>query len=70
MSEALRGVVVGGGIAPRVLPRMTAGGFLAAFRDKGRLAPLMADIPVRVVLDPHAAVLGAAVVAEELLSGV
>lgn len=67
---ALRGVVVGGGIAPRILPRLAAGGFLAAFRDKGRLAPLMADIPVRVVLDPQAAVLGAAVVAEELLSGV
>jgi hypothetical protein len=30
----------------------------------------MADIPVRVVLDPQAAVLGAAVVAEELLRGV
>jgi glucokinase len=65
---ALRGVVLAGGIAPRILPLLVTGGFLAAFRDKGRLAPLMADIPVRVVLDPSPAVLGAAVVATELLS--
>jgi glucokinase len=63
---ALGGVIVGGGIAPRIVPRLTAGGFLAAFHDKGRLGTLMAEIPVRVALDPRAPVLGAAVVAEEL----
>lgn len=66
---ALGGVLVGGGIAPRILPRLTAGGFLAAFRDKGRLEPLMADIPVRIVLDPRAPLVGAAVVAGELATG-
>lgn len=60
---ALGGVLIGGGIAPRILPRLAAGGFLAAFRDKGRLAPLMADLPVRVVLDPRAPLVGAAAVA-------
>lgn len=66
---ALGGVLVGGGIAPRILPRLAAGGFLAAFRDKGRLEPLMIDIPVRVVLDPRAPLVGAAVVAAELAAG-
>jgi glucokinase len=60
---ALGGVFVGGGIAPHILPRLAAGGFLAAFRDKGRLRPLMEGIAVRVVLTPRAPLLGAARVA-------
>ena len=62
---ALGGVFLGGGIAPRLLALLqpTAqrrSGFLAAFADKGRLAPLLAGIPVAVVLDPRTAVWGAA----------
>jgi glucokinase len=64
---ALGGVAVAGGIAPRLLPVLRAGGFIAAFRDKGRLAPLMDTIPVRVVLDPRAPLLGAARIAADLL---
>ena len=56
-----------GGIAPRILPMLRKGGFIAAFRDKGRLTPLMDTIPVRVVLNPRAPLLGAARVAAELL---
>jgi glucokinase len=63
---ALGGVFVGGGIAPRILPRLTAGPFVAAFRDKGRLAGLMEAIPIRVALDTRAPLLGAAKVAAEL----
>jgi glucokinase len=64
---AVGGVLIGGGIAPRIRPRLTAGGFVAAFRDKGRLAALMESIPVRVVLDPRAPLLGAAQVAAALV---
>jgi len=60
---AVGGVLVGGGIAPRILGRLTAGGFVAAFRDKGRLSPLMKAIPVRVALNLRAPLLGAARVA-------
>jgi glucokinase len=63
---AVGGVVVGGGIAPRILARLTAGGFVAAFRDKGRLAALMEAMPVRVALNPRAPLLGAAGVAAVL----
>jgi glucokinase len=64
---ALGGVVVAGGIAPRILPVLRTGGFIAAFRDKGRLTPLMDTIPVRVALDPRAPLLGAARIAADLL---
>src|SRR5437660_6403272 len=37
---ALGGVVVAGGIAPRLMPLLRAGAFGSAFRDKGRLSPL------------------------------
>lgn len=64
---AVGGVYIGGGIAPRILPRLTTGTFMAAFRDKGRLASLMETIPVRVALNPRAPLLGAAEVAATLV---
>jgi glucokinase len=60
---ALGGVIVGGGIAPKILPRLTQGGFMAAFRAKGRLDTLLSTIPVRVALDVRAPLWGAARVA-------
>lgn len=54
------GLYVAGGMAPRVLPRLLDGGFLAAFLDKGRMRPLLERIPVRVVLDPAIGLRGAA----------
>jgi len=54
------GVWIAGGIAPRVLPALRAPGFLEAFRDKGRFRPWLEEVPVRVVLDERAPLLGAA----------
>lgn len=64
---AVGGVFVGGGIAPRMLDALHAGGFVAAFRDKGRLARVVEQIPVAVVLDDRAALWGAAAVALALV---
>ncbi len=64
---AVGGVLVGGGIAPRIIERLATGGFVAAFRDKGRLAPLMESIPINVALNPRAPLLGAARVASDLV---
>ena len=64
---AVGGVVVAGGIAPRMVPVLAAGTFISAFRDKGRLASLMETIPVRVALNPRTALLGAARVALAML---
>lgn len=66
---AVSGVFVAGGIAPKILARLTAGGFLPAFRAKGRFGHLMTSIPVRVVLEPRSALLGAARVAAALAAG-
>ncbi len=57
---ALGGVCLCGGIAPKVLPALQAGGFLEAFADKGRFAQALRSLPVRVALDPGAPLLGAA----------
>ena len=60
VAAATGGVYVAGGIAQAILPRLRAGGFMRAFRDKGRLSSFVARIPVHVVLDPMAGLLGAA----------
>jgi glucokinase len=60
---ATGGLWVGGGIAPKIVERLAAGGFLAAFRDKGRFRDLMETIPVSLVLEPATALWGAARVA-------
>ncbi len=60
---AVGGLYVGGGIAPKLLPRIRAGGLLAAFRQKGRLTPLLERIPVSVILDEQTSLWGAAHVA-------
>jgi len=54
------GLYIAGGVAPRVRARITQGGFIAAFRDKGRMSPLLATLPVFLVLDPRVGLLGAA----------
>jgi glucokinase len=64
---AVGGVVITGGIAPKILPRLTGPTFIEAFREKGRLTPLMRSIPVHVVMEPRAPLLGAAKVASDLL---
>jgi glucokinase len=64
---ALGGVYVGGGIAPKILATLGAGGFVRAFLAKGRLDKVLARIPVRVSLNPAAALIGAARCAMEML---
>jgi glucokinase len=61
---AVGGMYLGGGIAPKSLKTLGAGGFIQAFLDKGRLSPLLETVPVRVILDDTCALLGAAAFAE------
>ncbi len=57
---ATGGVYLGGGIAPKIIPKLKAPGFMNAFTAKGRMRPLLQDIPVRVILNPKTALFGAA----------
>jgi glucokinase len=54
------GVYVAGGIAPRILPRLAAGGFMASFNDKGAFSEEARRMPVRVVKTERLGLLGAA----------
>jgi glucokinase len=63
---ALDGVYVGGGIAPKILDKLKDGTFMTSFTAKGRYKRMMSRIPVRIVLNPMTALLGAAVVAAQL----
>ncbi len=60
---ATGGVYIGGGIAPKILPELQQAGFMRSFVDKGRLSALLSQIPVRVILNDHAALRGAALCA-------
>ena len=57
---SLGGLYLGGGIAPDILPALRDDRFRSAFLDKGRMRDILADIPIRVILEPRAALLGAA----------
>ena len=53
------GVYVAGGIAAKILSRLAAGGFAAAFGAKGVHSALLARIPLHVVTEPRLGLLGA-----------
>lgn len=57
---ATGGIYIGGGIAPKILPRLREGGFMRTFTDKGRFARLLEGVPVSVILNERTALLGAA----------
>ena len=58
---ATGGVFIGGGIAPRILPALETGRLIDAFVDKGPMRPLLETMPVHVILNDEAGLLGAAV---------
>jgi glucokinase len=58
---ATAGVYVGGGIAPKILPALESGAFVDAFRSKEPLSAFVATIPIAVILNSEAGLLGAAV---------
>jgi glucokinase len=58
------GLYVGGGIAPRILEKLKDGTFMKSFTDKGRLSQLLINMPVRIILESKAALLGAAAFGE------
>jgi glucokinase len=64
---ATGGVFVGGGIAPKILPALTTGAFMRAFRAKQPLEAMLATMPVKVILNADAGLLGAAVYGASLV---
>ena len=58
---ATGGVYIGGGIAPKILPALETGTFLKAFRAKGAFESMLEKMPVKIILNAEAGLLGAAV---------
>lgn len=59
-SLPLGGLYVAGGIAPKIQQALIKGEFLRAYLNKGRMTKAIEHIPLRLVLDPQAPLLGAA----------
>ena len=57
---ALGGVYVAGGIAVKILPKMTDGTFFNSFKDKWHFTNMLADVPLSIVLNESAPLIGAA----------
>jgi glucokinase len=58
-SLATGGVFIGGGIGAKILPAMQDGNFIKAFKAKGRFAPLLDKISVKLSLNPRTPLIGA-----------
>jgi glucokinase len=54
------GLFLAGGISPKILPKLKGSLFMEAFLDKGRMRPLIEAMPVHVVTNEKAGLLGAA----------
>ena len=67
-SVATAGVYIGGGIAPKILPALQSGLFMNAFLDKEPLGDWLRTMPVGVILNPAAALVGAAIRAGEIVT--
>jgi glucokinase len=57
---ATGGLFLAGGISPKILAKLNGPLFMRSFLDKGRLRPLLESIPVQVVTNEKAGLLGAA----------
>jgi glucokinase len=62
-SVATGGLFIGGGIAPKILPALITGAFMRAFRTKDPLEAMLSKMPVKVILNAEAGLLGSAVYA-------
>jgi len=57
---AIGGVYLGGGIAPKIMPKLAGPAFMQSFIGKGRLQALLESIPVKVITNDKTALMGAA----------
>lgn len=60
------GVYIAGGIAPRIIEALKAGGFIRAFNHKGPMTPLAESMRVAVVMNTRVGLLGALRCAQRL----
>ena len=54
---------MGGGIAPKIVEKLREPKFLEAFTAKGRMAKLLQEVPIKVIVNDKTALVGVARVA-------
>jgi glucokinase len=54
------GIFLGGSIAAKIVPKMKEPIFMQSFLDKGRMEPLLKEMPVKIVLNDDSGIIGAA----------
>lgn len=69
-SLSLGGLWVGGGTAGKLLAELRSPAFLQAFAAKGRLSPVLEQVPLRALVDPEAGLFSAACRARTLMGRV
>jgi glucokinase len=69
-SVATGGVFIGGGIAPKIVPSLTRGSFMHAFCAKPPLEAMLRAMPVKVVMNEEAGLLGAAIFANLTMNSI
>ncbi|HKD45324.1 MAG TPA: glucokinase [Candidatus Angelobacter sp.] len=67
---AVNGVYISGGIASKTMTKIKDPLFLGRFLDKGRMRSLLENVPVKVIVNEHIGMLGAARYALQRASGV
>lgn len=65
-SVATGGVFLGGGIPAKILPALHTETFIRAFLEKSPMNALVDKMPIAVILESRASLLGAAIAADEL----
>jgi glucokinase len=66
--KATGGLFIGGGIAPQLITLFQDNAFYSSFCQSGRLNYLLEKVPVKVILNPKTALLGAAYVGSNQLT--
>jgi glucokinase len=69
ITGARGGLYIGGGIVPRFADAFFRSRFRERFEAKGRFRPYLQAIPTALIVEPHAALTGAAAAIEASLSG-
>ncbi len=60
LAQGAGGMVIGGGLGARVAGILPGSGFATRFAAKGRMAPMLSTIPIKVIVHPEPGQFGAA----------
>ena len=60
LAQGAHGMVLAGGVGARLAAKLPGSGFAERFRAKGRMEPMLAALPVKLITHPEPGLFGAA----------